>query len=102
VALRDLFRKSPSIAVHVIIRGRIGEGWYDVDETLNLAIGTTLGEAIAAGEKRGIPFAEALENSPHLRDTLMLNGERCPVNERAGEVLSDGDEIYLLASIAGG
>ncbi len=38
----------------------------------------------------------------HLRDTLMLNGDRCPVEENRDRVLSDGDQIYLLAPIAGG
>jgi len=32
----------------------------------------------------------------------MLNGERCPLAEHGERVLVDGDEIYLLAPIAGG
>jgi molybdopterin converting factor small subunit len=32
----------------------------------------------------------------------MVNGERCPIDEHAGRELADGDEIYLLAPLAGG
>ena len=32
----------------------------------------------------------------------MLNGERCPVDENRGHILADGDQIYLLAPLAGG
>jgi molybdopterin converting factor small subunit len=32
----------------------------------------------------------------------MLNGERCPVAENQERVLADGDEVYLLAPLAGG
>ena len=44
----------------------------------------------------------AIDDSPHLRHTLMLNGERCPVDENLDRVLADGDEVYLLAPLAGG
>jgi molybdopterin converting factor small subunit len=33
---------------------------------------------------------------------MMLNGERCPLDANTGRVLADGDEIYLLAPLAGG
>jgi molybdopterin converting factor small subunit len=33
---------------------------------------------------------------------MMLNGERCPLAEHKDRVLADGDEIYLLAPLAGG
>jgi molybdopterin converting factor small subunit len=33
---------------------------------------------------------------------MMLNGERCPLAENLERVLQDGDEIYLLAPLAGG
>jgi molybdopterin converting factor small subunit len=95
-------KRRPTIKVHVMIRGRIGEGWYDVDTALKAPEGVTLGELITLGEKKGIPFRDALDNSPHLRDTLMLNGDRCPVEEHRDRVLADGDELYLLAPLAGG
>jgi molybdopterin converting factor small subunit len=31
-----------------------------------------------------------------------LNGERCPFTANIDRALADGDEIYLLAPIAGG
>lgn len=102
MALRDLFRRQPSVTIHVMIRGRIGAGWHDIDRELRVPEGSTLRDALAIGEKKGIPFEEALERSPHLRDTLMLNGERCPVAEFGDRVMVDGDELYLLAPIAGG
>lgn len=92
----------PRIRVHVLLRGRIGDGWYDVDRRLRLPEGATLADLLDAGERRGIPFAEALERSPHLAHTLMLNGERCPVADNRDRVLADGDEVYLLAPLAGG
>ena len=94
--------KAPDALADVLIRGRIGEGWYDIDRKLKLPRGATLGEMLEVGEKKGIPFRDVLENSPHLRDTLMLNGERCPVSENGDREMSDGDELYLLAPLAGG
>jgi molybdopterin converting factor small subunit len=90
------------IRVHVLIRGRIGDAWRDVDEHLRLPAGTTLGKLVTVAEAAGVPLREALEHSPHLTDTMMLNGERCPFTENAERVLADGDEIYLLAPLAGG
>jgi molybdopterin converting factor small subunit len=92
----------PTIAVHVLIRGRIGEGWYDIDDTVRVAPGTTLAQLIAASGRLKLPLDAALRDSPHLAHTLMWNGERCPVDEHGGRTLSDGDELFLLAPLAGG
>jgi len=102
--LRRLFARDAqgAIRVHVLLKGRIGAGWYDVDEHLALPAGATLADAIAAAEAHGITLRAAIAESPHLRHTLMLNGERCPVEENLGRALGDGDEIYLLAPLAGG
>ena len=90
------------IRVHILIRGRIGDAWRDVDEYLRIPAGTTLGKLVEVAEAAGVPLREALEHSPHLSDTMMLNGERCPIGENADRALADGDEIYLLAPLAGG
>ncbi len=90
------------IRVHLIVRGRIGAGWYQVDDNLKLPPGTTLAGLIDAAEGRGIPLRQALADSPHLADTLMLNGERCPVEDNRNRALHDGDQVYLLAPLAGG
>ncbi len=95
-------RSRPKIRVRVLIRGRIGAGWHDVDRTFRLAPGATLGELLPAADRAGVPLAEAIKGSPHLRDTLMINGERCPLEAHRGRTLQDGDEIYLLAPVAGG
>ncbi len=97
-----LFSRTKKIKVSVVVKGRIGPGWYDIDETVKAPEGITLSQFIQLAEKRGIPFQEALENSPHLKDTLMLNGDRCPVADNADRVMQDGDEMYLLAPLAGG
>ncbi len=102
MAFFDRLRREPSMVIHVIIRGRIGEHWYDIDRDLCVPQGATLGRVLELGEKRGIPFAEALQHSPHLRHTLMLNGERCPVDDHRERVLEAGDQLYMLAPIAGG
>jgi molybdopterin converting factor small subunit len=90
------------IKVHVMVRGRIGEGWYDVDETVKIDAGTTLGGLLERRDEVGTALREAVTHSPHLAHTLMLNGDRCPVDEHRDRVLGDGDEIYLLAPLAGG
>jgi len=95
-------RSRRKIRVRVLIRGRIGEGWLDIDRSFRLRPGTTLGELLPAAERAGVPLADSIRNSPHLRDTLMINGERCPLESNRDRPLDDGDEIYLLAPVAGG
>ena len=90
------------IKVKVLMTGRIGGGWQDVDRTLALPEGATLADLLDEAERQGIGLREAIDRSPHLRHTLMLNGERCPVDENLGRALADGDQVYLLAPLAGG
>ena len=107
VALRFVTGNRPSlrgdnIRVHILIRGRIGDDWKDIDEHLRIPAGTTLGRLVEVAAAAGIPLRDALDHSPHLVDTMMLNGERCPFTANIDRMLADGDEIYLLAPIAGG
>jgi len=90
------------IRIHILIRGRIGDDWKDIDEHLRIPAGTTLGRLVEVAAAAGIPLRDALAHSPHLVDTMMLNGERCPFTANVDRALADGDEIYLLAPIAGG
>jgi molybdopterin converting factor small subunit len=90
------------IRIHILIRGRIGDDWKEVDEYLRVPAGTTLAKLIDVADSAGIPLSDAIANSPHLHDTMMLNGERCPLADNGDRVLGDGDEIYLLAPLAGG
>ena len=90
------------LKIHILIKGRIGETWRDVDTHLRVPPGTTLGRLVEVAENAGIPLREALDNSPHLVDTMMLNGERCPLEQNRDRPLADGDELYLLAPLAGG
>ena len=94
--------KTPTIRVHVLVKGRIGDGWRDVDRTLSLPVGATLENLLDAADKGGIGLRAAIAQSPHLAHTLMLNGDRTPVEENLGRVLADGDQVYLLAPLAGG
>jgi molybdopterin converting factor small subunit len=94
--------RSPKIRVHVLVKGRIGEGWQDVDRTFALAPGATLSTLLDAAERDGVALREAISKSPHLAHTLMLNGDRTPLDENLERVLSDGDQVYLLAPLAGG
>lgn len=103
--LRGLLKRTgdgPTLKVHLMIKGRIGPGWYDVDKTLKLPVGYTLGALVEEAPQLGVPLVEALRDSPHLSETLMWNGERCPVAEHAEREFADGDTLYLLAPIAGG
>ncbi len=95
-----LFAKK--IRVHVLVKGRIGEGWQDVDRTFALPEGATLRTLLDAAERDGVGLRRAIANSPHLAHTLMLNGERCPVADNQERALADGDQVYLLAPLAGG
>lgn len=97
-----LGERAPLIRVHVLVRGRIGPGWHDIDRHLDLPAGTTLAELVAHGSRLGLPLEVALRDSPHLRDTLMLNGERCPLAEQGDRILAEGDQLYLLSPLAGG
>jgi molybdopterin converting factor small subunit len=100
--MRNPFKRAPVISVGLLVKGRIGDGWMDIDRTIKVAPDTTLGAFIDRVEAVGIPLRQAIADSPHLAHTLMLNGERCPVEENLARLLSDGDQIYLLAPLAGG
>ncbi|MDX2168551.1 MAG: MoaD/ThiS family protein [Deltaproteobacteria bacterium] len=91
-----------AIRVHVILKGRTGAGWHDVDTDVHLPAGATLATLLEVADRRGIHLRDAIAASPHLGHTLMLNGQRCPVEENLARPLADGDEIYLLAPLAGG
>ena len=94
--------RGDQVKVHIVIKGRIGDEWRDVDTHLRVPQGTTLAELVEAAESAGIPLWDALARSPHLADTMMLNGERCPLEEHCDRPIADGDELYLLAPLAGG
>lgn len=94
--------RGDQIKVHIVIKGRIGDEWKDIDTYMRVPSGTTVAQLVERAGGAGVPLREALANSPHLADTMMLNGERCPVAENSERVLSDGDELYLLAPLAGG
>jgi molybdopterin converting factor small subunit len=91
-----------TIRVRVVLKGRIGEGWHDVDQRIPLPAGATLGRLLEEADARGLRLREAIERSPHLRHTLMWNGQRAPVEENLERPLADGDELYLLGPLAGG
>jgi molybdopterin converting factor small subunit len=94
--------RGDSLRVHIIIRGRIGDEWRDVDTYLRVPQGTTLAQLVDAAAGADIPLRESLAHSPHLSDTMMLNGERCPLADNRDREMVDGDELYLLAPLAGG
>lgn len=94
--------RGDQVKIHIVIRGRVGDEWKDIDTHLRIPPNTTLAKLVDVAGKAGIPLREALANSPHLTDTMMLNGERCPLAEHGERVLVDGDELYLLAPLAGG
>jgi len=100
--LRSLFGRGRPVRVHLLLKGRIGEGWFDIDRTLRLAEGATLRDLLDEAERQGIALRETIAKSPHLRDTLMINGDRCALDEHLDRVMSDGDEVYLLSPLAGG
>ena len=91
-----------AIRVRAHLKSRACGRWHDFGELGILQSGATLATLIDVADRRGIRLREALETSPHLRHTLMLNGERCPVDDNADRPMADGDEVYLLAPFAGG
>ncbi len=101
MGLFDRFKRD-RVRVHILVKGRIGEGWYDIDRTLALPPGATLAGLLEQAEREGLELRRAIDASPHLRHTLMINGERCPVDSNLTRQLADGDQIYLLSPLAGG
>jgi molybdopterin converting factor small subunit len=98
-----LRREPPgAVRVRVVIKGRMGESWYDVDQRIALPAGATLGALIAEADRRGLELSRAIERSPHLRHTLLWNGRRAPVDESLALPVQDGDEVLLLGPLAGG
>ena len=95
-------RQNHALRIHVLVRGRIGEGWLDLDEIVRMPAGATLGALLARPDAVGAALRDAVACSPHLAHTLMWNGERCPVEEHRDRALCDGDQIYLLSPLAGG
>ena len=95
-------KRGPTIRVKVFLSGRIGAGWQSVERELTLPAGSTLGDLLAAAEREGLDIRGAIAESPHLRHTLMLSGERCPLDGNLDRPLVDGDQLYLLAPLAGG
>jgi molybdopterin converting factor small subunit len=91
-----------NVRIHILIKGRIGDDWKDIDEYVRVPAGTTLAKLLDITAAARLPLREALAQSPHLTDTMMINGERCPLDANQDRVLADGDEIYLLAPLAGG
>ena len=91
-----------AIRVRILMKGRIGEGWFDVDRKLSLPPGATLAALIEEADRVGLRLSQAIDASPHLRHTLMWNGQRTPVAENLQRELRDGDELYLLGPVAGG
>ena len=102
--LAGWIRRDPSetIRVRVVLKGRIGDAWFDVDRRIALPPGATLATLVEQADQRGIRLSDAIEHSPHLRHTLMWNGERAPVDENLARPLHDGDQVYLLGPLAGG
>jgi molybdopterin converting factor small subunit len=94
--------RGDQIKVHVLIRGRIGDAWKNIDEYVKVPAGTTLARFVEVADEAGLDLSKSIAESPHLHDTMMLNGERCPLADNRDRVLADGDEIYLLAPLAGG
>ena len=94
--------RGQSVRIHILIRGRIGEGWQEVDEHVRVPAGTTLAKLVEVAGAAGVPLRQALESSPHLAHTMMLNGERCPLEEHGERERAEGDELYLLSPLAGG
>jgi molybdopterin converting factor small subunit len=102
--LGSLFRRERpgAIRVRVLVKGRIGEGWFDLDRRFSLPPGATLAALIEAADREGLRLSQAIDASPHLRHTLMWNGQRTPVADNLTRELADGDELYLLGPVAGG
>lgn len=92
--------RGTSIRIHILMRARIGDDWKDIAEHVRVPAGTTLGKLLDITDAAQLPLREALVHAPHLTETLLLNGQRCPLDANADRVLADRDEISLLAPLA--
>jgi molybdopterin converting factor small subunit len=86
--------RGDTIRIHVVIKGR-PEG--EIDEHLRLPVGTTLGKLVDVADGANVPLRHVLDNTPHLVETMTINGTRTPFAENAERELRDGDEIQLVA-----
>jgi hypothetical protein len=50
-----------AIKIHLLIRGRIGDGWVDIDDKLKIPAGTTLRGLLAITDARRIPLRDRSE-----------------------------------------
>ena len=87
--------------MHVPLKGRIGAGWYDVDRTLRLPPAPPWGRSSSPPSVTG-SGSPAIADSPHLATPSCSTASAAPVDEHPERPLADGDEIYLLAPLAGG
>ena len=53
--------RGDQIKIHILIRGRIGDDWKDVDENLRMPAGHDAREARRRRRAAGVPLREALE-----------------------------------------
>ena len=52
------------VRIHVVIKGRIGDAWRDVDEHLRVPVGTTLGKLVEVADAVKRLAGEGAEPQP--------------------------------------
>ncbi len=110
MSLRDAVRRllgardgGDTIRVHVLLKGRTGTGWYDVDEQVPLPAGATLGTLLATAGAPRHQAARGARDQPAPRPHADAQRRALPGGrEPATRPMADGDEVYLLAPLAGG
>ena len=81
------------IKVHVMVRGRIGAHWYDLDESVKVAAGTTLGSGVVMAVDDTIDVRDLV-----LRIAAFFRDESCGqcVPCRAGTVRQE-EALHRIA-----
>lgn len=87
--------------VRLSVRGFFGQRFLERELSLELKTGASLADLLAeaARRTRDRVFSELpLLSGP----SLLRNGERVPLPEGLESLLDDGDEVAILAPLAGG
>ena len=98
-------RSGARITVRVRIVGPVGSQSINTSGTVQLKAGDTVKRLFnladaALGLKGQKPFKQALRQG--IRPVVLLNGDRLEIPEEAGRCLSDGDEVSVILTVAGG
>ena len=86
--------RGDSIRIHILIKGRIGDTWRDVDEYVRLPKGTTLGRLVeVAGREYMVRGRGYVKSVSDLEKLVLKAGEGTPVQVKDVATVALGPEM---------